>query len=187
MSSAKVKLIHHGGAMKQRRIEMMIKMMQYLDNEKYELTLMLVPGDQKYYAYLTKMAGKFKNIKIVNPVGFSKIPETINKHDVGVYILRPDGFNDKYALPNKIFEFIQARLAIAIGPSIEMAKIVNKYHVGVVSKDFSAKSLADSIRTLSWDSIMEYKGNSDKYAKELSSENNMTKIKRIVSNLTGDN
>jgi len=116
-------------------------------------------------------------------VPFSEIAKSLNNYDIGVFLLLPEHFNYKYALPNKLFEFIQARLAIAIGPSIEMMKVVNDYNLGIHSKDFSSKSLAKSIAQLTPEMIMKYKINSDKCAKELSSEGNMLKIRNIIAEL----
>jgi hypothetical protein len=108
----------------------MIKMMRYLDPEKYELTFMLVPLDQVYYDYLVKIFRKFKHIHFIDTVTFSEIPQTLNEYDLGIFLLEPKNFN--YGLPNKLFEFIQVRLAITIGHSIEMAKIIKLYDLGVV-------------------------------------------------------
>ena len=55
-----------------------------------------------------------------------ELPRMANDYDVGLYLLPPTNFNQRYALPNKFFEFIQGRLAIAIGPSPEMAKLVER-------------------------------------------------------------
>ena len=181
-----IRLIHHGGAWKSRRLELMINMMNYLDPNRYELTFMLVKGDPEYYNYLIGLSKEIKNINFIDPVNFSKITETLNKYDIGVYILMPSNFNNKYALPNKLFEYIQARLVIAIGPSIEMVKIVERYNLGVYSEDFSPKSLAKCIAQITPEKIMEYKKNADKYAKELSAEENINMIRSIVAELAGD-
>jgi hypothetical protein len=180
-----IRLIHHGGATKVRKLELMIKIMKYLDPDKYELTFMLVKNELKYYNHIFKIARKYKNIKFIEPVCFSEIVSTLNGYDLGIFLLLPEIFNYKYALPNKLFEFIQARLAIAIGPSIEMAKIVEHYNLGVHSKKFTSKSLAKTIAQLTPEKIMEYKRNADKYAKELSAEENINKIKEIIAELAG--
>ena len=181
-----IRLIHHGVAMKVRRLELMINMMEYLDPDRYELTFMLVKSDTEYYNYLIKISQKYKNIKFIEPVSFSEITKTLNNYDIGVFLLLPEIFNYKYALPNKLFEFIQARLAVAIGPSIEMIKIVERYNLGVYSKDFSPESLAKRIAQITPEEIMEYKKNADKYARELSAEENINKIKNIIMELAGD-
>jgi hypothetical protein len=147
---------------------------------------MLTKADPDYYNYLLKLAKNNKNINFIEPVLFSEIIGTINNFDIGVYILKPESFNQKYALPNKFFEFIQARLAIAVGPSIEMVKIIDRYNLGVHSKDFTPKSLAKAISQLTPEQIMEYKQNADKYAKELSAEENMNKIRGIIAELAGE-
>ena len=181
-----IRLIHHGGAMKIRRLELMINMMNYLDPDKYELTFMLVKSDPEYYGYLTKISRTYKNIRFIEPVSFSEIINTLNNYDIGIFLLLPDIFNYKYALPNKLFEYIQARLAIAIGPSIEMVKIVERYNLGIYSEDFFPESLAKRIAQITPEKIMEYKKNADKYAKELSAEENINMIRSIVAELAGD-
>jgi hypothetical protein len=72
----------------------------------------------------------------------------------------------------KLFEFIfiQERLVVAIGPSIEMAKTIKRYDLGMVSDTFSPKSLAKKLAGLSPKKLMEYKRNSDKYVESLSAE-----------------
>ena len=182
----KIRLIHHGISQKERKLELMIDMMKYLDPNKYELNFMITKADPDYYNYLIKLSKKYKNINFIEPVSFTEITSKINNFDIGVYILKPESFNQKYALPNKFFEFIQARLAIAIGPSIEMVKIVERYNLGVYSKNFTSKSLAKVIAKLTPEKIMEYKRNSDKYAKELSAEENMNKIRKIIAKLDGE-
>jgi len=186
----KIRLIHHGGAARLRKLELMIEMMQHLNSDNYELTFMLIHPNNNYYNYynyLVRKSKKFRNIKFIEPVSFSEIPKTLNNYDIGVYILMPESFNQKYALPNKLFEFVQARLAVAIGPSIEMVKIVDAYNLGVHSKTFSPKSLAESISNLTTEKIMQFKRNSDKYANELSAEKNLQKIRDIVKEVLAYN
>jgi hypothetical protein len=178
-----IRLIHHGGAMKARRMELMIQIMDYLDPDKYELTFMLVESEPEYYKYLVKTAEKHRNIKFLKAVGFSEIVPTLNRYDIGIFLLLPDIFNYKYALPNKLFEFIQSRLAIAIGPSIEMAGIVDRYNLGVISQEFTPQSMAQSISQLTPERIMEYKKNANTYAKELSAEENIVRIKKIINEM----
>jgi glycosyltransferase involved in cell wall biosynthesis len=182
----KIRLIHHGNASRLRKLELMIKMMKYLDPEKYELTFMLIKLEPDYYDYLLRLSEQFNNIRFIEPVPFYEITNTINDYDIGVFLLLPEHFNYKHALPNKLFEFIQARLAIAISPSIEMVKIVNRYELGIHSKDFSPKSLAKSIAKLSPEMIMKYKKNSDRYAVELSADENLIAIRNIIAELAGD-
>src|SRR5690606_36423920 len=61
-----VKLIHHGIANSSRKLDKMIRMMDYLE-PRFHLYLMLMPTDESYFQKLKKMA-KGKRITFLNPV-----------------------------------------------------------------------------------------------------------------------
>ncbi len=175
----KIKIMHHGLALPQRKIENMIEMMDFVD-ERFELDLMLVFRKEEYKKELEQLIGTKKNVRLIPPVSTDEIVPFISQYDMGIYLLEPNNFNNKHALPNKFFEFIQGRLAIAIGPSPEMAKIVSDFDLGLVSKDFEAKNLADTVNSFTTDKIIYYKGKSDLAAKELNASENFRKLSEKV-------
>lgn len=182
--TGKIKLVHCGYAFESRKIELMIETFSLLD-EAYELYLYLKPLSKKYYEKLKKLANKCKNVFILDPVPNSEIIRVINKYDLGFYILPSNNFNNLNALPNKIFEFVQARLGIVSGPSPEIANLIKKYSLGVVTEDFTPESAAKAISSLTYNDVMNFKNNAHKYAYELSSEKNKEKYLEIVKNLIG--
>jgi thiol-disulfide isomerase/thioredoxin len=184
VSYENVKLVHHGIAVRTRKIEKMIEVMDYVD-ARFHFFLILVPKDPEYYKKLEILAKKNSRIHFLPPVEMKNISEYINQFDVGIYLLEPNSFNNRFALPNKIFEFVQARLAIAIGPSPEMADIVKKYDLGVAADDFSSQALANSLQTLTINKLNYYKGQAHRHAREMSSEGNAKALKGIVSQLIG--
>lgn len=157
-NSGIIKLIYHGAIMKSRNIEDMIDVVAQLGNS-YSLDIMgmVSNGNEEYFESLKQYALKAGNTKFVNAVAFDQIITTINKYDIGLFLLRPNNFNYTHALPNKLYEFIQAKLAIAIGPSVEMKQVVDQYELGVVGDDFSASNLAEKIRGLTREDILRYK------------------------------
>jgi hypothetical protein len=183
LPSQKIQIIHHGAAMPNRKIESMIEMMNYLDNN-YELYLMLVVTGSVQQDYINSLKSKAhvinKNIYFIDPVPTSQISGLINKYDIGLYILEASGFNELYALPNKFFEFIQARLCIAVSPNPEMASIVNISKLGIVSKDHQSENMAKAIADLSKDEIYSYKLNAHKEAWEYSAEKNLLLMQNIT-------
>jgi len=94
----------------------------------------------------------------------------VNQYDVGIYLLPPVNFNPEHALPNKFFEFIQARLAVAIGPSTEMARIVEEHSLKVIADSFRPEALANALEQLTDESIRGYKLAADRAALELNYE-----------------
>ncbi|HUH97513.1 MAG TPA: hypothetical protein VLZ89_09160 [Anaerolineales bacterium] len=176
------RMIHHGIVSRSRRLDLMIEMMDYVD-ERFSLDLMLM-GQGEYLDRLHAMAARRKNVRIVPPVPLADVVTAINQYDIGVYLLPPTNFNTRYTLPNKFFEFIQARLALAIGPSIEMKRMLQEYNCGIVSEDFSPRSLARALNLLlSEERIMYFKEQSHKAALKLNAEFNGARVLQIVGEL----
>jgi len=178
----KIKLIYHGEVSPSRQTELMIKMMDNVD-ERFCLDLMIKSSDTKYLDKLQELVKKRKNTRIISPVEMNQIIPFSNQYDIGLYILKPNNYNQKFALPNKFFEYIQARLAVAVGPSPEMANIVRKYDLGIVSDDFTPQSMAEKLNRLTKMKIEYYKNRSHSAASQLSSEKNLEKLDSIINEL----
>jgi hypothetical protein len=108
------------------------------------------------------------------------LTEATNDYDVGVFLLPPVNLSRRYALPNKLFEFIQARLAIAIGPSPEMATVVRSYGCGIVTDDFDPRTFAAALNALDPAAITAFKSASHTAAQELCAERNEAIVVGVV-------
>jgi hypothetical protein len=182
----KIKIIHHGIASKSRQIERMIYMMDHVD-ERFQLDLMLIKGNLKYWKFLNKLVSERKNVNLLTPVSFSEIVPFTNNYDIGLFLCYPSNFNLKHALPNKFFEFIQARLLIAIGPSIEMKKIVDEYNIGIVADNFEPETLAKKLNSLNSDTINLIKNNTHNAAKLLNSNKVFKDLYNILTDEENSN
>ncbi len=169
VSDQKIRIIHHGSSIRSRMIEVMIDAAAMLP-ERFEFSFMLNPVDPQYEQELRKKSSSVNNVFFLDPVPVKEIPVFTNKFDIGLFLLPPTNTNYRYALPNKLFEFVQARLMTVIGPSEEMEKWVRKYNLGMVATDFSAKAIADLIGKLTASEIMAYKEKVHANAQTLSSE-----------------
>lgn len=160
MEPGRIRLIHHGGPIRSRHLETMIEVMKHLDT-RFRLDFMLVEGNLEYMNELRALAAPDSRIRFIPAVPMPDICKTLNQYDVGIYLLPPVNFNHKYALPNKLFEFIQARLAIAIGPSPEMARLVNTYGLGVVAQSFDPTDLAMELSKMRESDLIRFKHSAD--------------------------
>ena len=172
-----IRLVHHGIGTPSRKLELMIEMMKYLpDHFHLDLILLTPPSASNetiaYIAKLKALADFTDRIKFIPPIPIEEIVPTLNKYDIGVIVIPPINFNYENTLPNKFFDYIQARVALAIGPTPEMAAIVNGYNLGVVSTDFTSQSLATQIATLTGVKIQAFKINTEKAAHEFCAEKN---------------
>ena len=182
----KIRLVHQGIANPSRKLELMFEMMDLLD-ARFTLDLMLMtPIHRSNIIYLEKLKEHAKNnprIQFVPPVPTDKIVPTLNQYDLGIIVIPPINFNYQNTLPNKFFECIQARIALAIGPIPEMKKITEKFDIGVVSKDFTAASLAQKIQLLTAEKINDFKNNTTKAAQELNAEKNEIVFSKLISSI----
>lgn len=177
-----VELIHHGGASSYRHTHELIRMMDLL-GPGYCLNLFLLPSDEVYNALIKKACDERPNVVLNGPLPPRDIVNVINAFDIGIHHLLPSSFNHINALPNKLFDFVQARLAIAVSPTPAMAQLVTENKLGVVAKDYSFEALADAIRSMDRERITQCKLAADACARALSSEGNMLLLSRTVSDL----
>lgn len=180
----RIRLVHHGIAARKRDLERLIDVMRLLD-DRFTLDFFLLSPNPRYYAELKAYAADDPRITFNEPVAMQTLPEVLNDYDVGFWLYKPATLNLAHALPNKFFEFVQARLAVAIGPTPEMARYTRHYGFGVVSEDFTPESMARALLALTPERIMEYKIRAHQCAMELSAEPNNRKILALVEGLIG--
>ena len=65
--------------------------------------------------------------------------------DIGISLEEDLGLNYRYALPNKLFDYIQAEIPVLVSDLPEMKKIVTQFNIGEIVIDRSPKALAKKI------------------------------------------
>lgn len=177
-----VRLVHHGGAQRSRRLELMIDTLKALP-PRFTLDFLLVPADPAYLQELRARAACRPGIRFLPPVPMRDLPRALNRYDAGIYILPPVNFNHQAALPNKFFEFVQARLAVGIGPSVEMKNLVERFGLGVVAEDFSPPALARALGGLDAGRIAAFKNRAHAAARELSAEVQEARFRAVIAGM----
>jgi hypothetical protein len=178
----KIRLLYHGIAHPARSLELLIDTMKLLDN-RFTLDLIFAGEESSYLRELKALAKNDNRIKFPAPVHVSQIPIYTNTYDIGIELIPPVNFNYRYGLGNKFFEFIQARLANAIGPMPEEVYYVEKYKLGIISNDFTAASMAERLNRLTAEEIMGYKQNAHAHALELSARTNFRILNAEIEKL----
>lgn len=164
-----IRMIHHGSAVKSRRLDKMITAFRQTPGD-FQLDMMLVGQARPYYKELQEAARGDERIRFVEPAPTTEIVNRIQQYDVGIYLLDPANYNQLHALPNKLFEFIQARLALVISPNPAMARVVNEFQCGVVAEDYSVDAFARAMAGLTRERVNAYKQQSHVAAGELCAE-----------------
>lgn len=182
---SKIKIVHHGIASTSRQLELMIHMMGYLP-KNYYLYLILISVDKssnEYIIRLKKLASANSNILFLDPVEFENLVPYLNHFDIGLTLVPPINLNLHFGLGNKFFQFIQARLALAMGPLIEMKRITEEYNLGIVSDDFEPETMAKLILNTPIESLKDYKLNAHLHSQELSAKENAQKLINLITEM----
>lgn len=164
-----LRIVHSGGAMPHRGLEEAIDAIA-LSKGRATLDLYLVGEPGEYLESLRRRADAVEGVTWCAPVPYSELVDTLAHYDIGVHLLQPINFNHANALPNKVFDYVQARLGLLIGPSPEMQRLVETYRLGWVADDFSAEALARVIRSLDTAAVDAAKAAAHSAAYELASE-----------------
>jgi len=180
VEDGRIRLVYHGVANRNRGLTNLFELMKKL-RPGFSLDLYLVTQDESRLAEMRVMAEADGRINLYPPVSFAQIVPELNRYDIGMIFYEPTSFNLRHCMPNKLFEFIQGRLAVAIGPSPDMATFLNEHGCGVVAKDFTIDSLADALNALTSDDVMVLKSNSAIAALKVSMERELDKLMAITA------
>ncbi|MGF6821585.1 hypothetical protein M2317_000471 [Microbacterium sp. ZKA21] len=182
----RVRLVHSGGAVPGRNIEALIDGVELL-GDGCTLDLYLIGSRQgdTYWRELSARIEASERTTLHPPVAPDLLPDTLNAYDLGVFLLPPHTPNHRYMLPNKFFDFVQARLGLVFGPSVETDRLIRDEGLGVITDGYSAEDFASAIRALTPERITAFKRASDSAAVRLSSEEDIEVERRILRRLGG--
>jgi hypothetical protein len=174
-----IRLVHVGCADERRRLEDTIDVVRSL-GERFTLDMFLL-RENPYRRRLERMVARDERIRILPPVPREDLIKVSNEYDVGVFLLPSKYPNQIHSLPNKLFDYIQARLAVAIGPSPQMAAVVHKWECGVVSESFSPTAFAALLDSLSTSEIERMKSNAHRAASVLTADENRATFLGVIT------
>jgi hypothetical protein len=172
-----IRLVHHGNASRERCLERMIETVAVCDR-RYSLHFMLINSDPDYLAQLKGLAERLAPGRVTfhQAVPPQEIVARIAQYDIGFYLLEPNSFNNRVALPNKFFDFIVAGLAVCIGPSSSMADFVCRYGLGWTSPSFAPEAVAQLLNQLTTEEIVARQQKAAEAARQFNADREMQKL-----------
>ncbi|MDA9327355.1 glycosyltransferase [Flavobacteriaceae bacterium] len=136
-------ILYQGSVNIGRGIELMIETMPLL--EEY---IFVIIGDGDIIAQLKE---KVSNLSLHNKVKFlgKKTPEELKEltpnATIGMSLEEDLGLNYRYALPNKIFDYLHANVPVIIADLPEMRSLIKKHPIGEILIERTLKTLAKTI------------------------------------------
>ncbi len=182
--NSKIEILYQGVVAKGRGLEALIESTPLW---KRDFKLVIRGPGQPDYIYgleqlIVQTASKIE-IEIAPPVPFSELIDTAQKSDIGLMLLNNRSVHNKYALPNKLFEYMMAGLGVIVSDVPDMAEIVTDYNTGKVVKNLDPHVIAAQINALTADQINQMKEASLKASKSLNWEKEQHELLNTIESL----
>ena len=164
-----IRLVHSGACLRRRGLTELVDAVER-SSAPVTLDLFLMPNDPGLLAELRARAAGSSRVTVHDPVPYAELSSTLARYDLGVHVLPPVTINNEWALPNKFFDYVQARLGVMVGPSPEMVRYVEEHGLGVVTSDFTAEAIVAALVGLTPAQVHGFKAAAHAAARELSAE-----------------
>lgn len=169
-------ILYQGALNYGRGIDLAIKSMQYIEDAK-----LWIIGSGNMNKKLRRLVSRLKlkeKVEFMGRVAFDDLWKYTPRADIGISIEEDLGLNYRYALPNKLFDYIQARIPVLISDLPEIKAIVEKYDIGKILKERSPRGFAALVHELIKEksSSGEFNANRELAARELCWEREEDKL-----------
>lgn len=132
-------ILYQGAINPSRGLDKIIPIMKRFDDA--ELWIVGDGPKRNDYIELTQELNLCDRILFMGSLSPCQLKQTTPMADVGLSIEENNGLSYLYSLPNKISDYIQARVPIITSNFPEMRRIVNKYNVGEIIDNHSEEEL----------------------------------------------
>ena len=149
------------------------------------LDFTLLQSDLEYFESLKALADQLApgRITFQDAIPLTEVVRAIADYDIGFCVVAPTSYSYQMSLPNKLFEFIMAGLAVISGASPAMAQIVHDHHVGWTAPSFEPEDFAVILNALNVEQIEQARKNALTAAKILNAEAELGKLKTYYDHL----
>lgn len=180
-----IRLVHSGGAVPGRNIEAIIDAVDQL-GDGYSLDLFLIPSRQgdAYWERLLARIEDSPRTTLHDAVPPDELPGALNPFDLGVFLLPPHTPNHRLMLPNKFFDFVQARLGLVYGTSLETDRLISAHDLGIITPGYTAADLVKALRETTPEQVQRFKRSADAVAERMSSDADIAVEEGIMRRLT---
>lgn len=139
-------ILYQGAVNIGRGLELMLTALPFLEN-----CIFVIIGDGDILDALKKevaLKNLDQQVYFLGKITPNELHQLTPIADLGISVEEDLGLNYRYALPNKIFDYIQAEVPILVSNLPEMKKIVIDYHVGEIVHDRAPEKLANQIKSV---------------------------------------
>lgn len=145
-SAAARRLLYQGGVQRGRGLELALRALALMAD-----TELWVAGGGYHLAALQALAeqlGVQARVRWLGWVDFAALAALTPQASVGLSLEQPDAPNLAHSAPNKLYDYLQARLPVVVAPRPVHTGVVQAYGCGRVLAADTPQALAEAVRAL---------------------------------------
>lgn len=175
-------ILYQGALNVGRGLEELITAMQYVNNGRL---LIAGAGDvEDELKALVQSLEVDSKVEFLGRLSLLELFKATQKAKLGVSLEKDLGLNYRYAVPNKIFDYIQAGIPVLYSPLIEVVDLLGPYLIGETLISHDPKSMAKQIDSMLMSDKRElWEKECKRAAKEFNWENEEKKLITIFKNI----
>ncbi|MGE0625211.1 MAG: glycosyltransferase [Pseudomonadales bacterium] len=153
-------ILYQGGMVRNRNLETLLA--GFLNLARHDAHLVFLgPRDPVYANELSRLAKSSiygRNVHMVDAVPQQELLDVTQTASFGVIPYAPVDLNTRYCMPNKLFEFIQARLPVVANEQLEeVSRLVSSNEIGRVGSMSTPREMADTLQSMLSENLDRYR------------------------------
>lgn len=176
-------IIYQGALNLGRGLEAMILAMKHLEDYRFHI---LGDGDiRRELEALVREHSLYERVNFLGHRPFGELLRHTASAALGISLEEDLGLSYRYALPNKLFNYIRARIPVLVSDLPEMKALIGRYGVGTVLRQRDPETIARTVRqmTETVESRRQWEIPLEKAAEELCWEKEREKLAGLVAEI----
>lgn len=174
-------VIYQGDVNMSRGLEKIIAAFRYIDQAQ-----LWIVGDGPYKPIIEKLCVDLKlqeRVFFLGRINSELLKSITPLADIGISIEEDQGLSYRYALPNKLFDYIQAKVPVLGSNLPEINNIITTHQIGEIIQNHEPKELKEKIELMLNNGKNHYASQLSKAAIKLCWENEEKKLKEVFDQI----
>lgn len=181
----KIKILYHGFISPDRSSMGLLELGKLLEQTPFSLYIMALSNQKGFLESFSQQARDLPALQILQPVAMKDIIPTSLEYDIGLIPFKPTTFNLAHCMPNKLFEYLQARLTILSTPLQDISHFLRTHQCGIITDGFESSDIFLALKNYTKDDIDKLKHNAHLAAQKWHLDMNLKILKNVLGDILG--